>query len=82
MDIKRNSIITCPVCGFNKEETMPADSCQFFYECANCGAILKPIKGECCVYCSYGSEPCPSIQMSKENMDGKLPAANQMYWGR
>ncbi|HUS86490.1 MAG TPA: GDCCVxC domain-containing (seleno)protein [Bacteroidales bacterium] len=63
--IKLNSTITCPVCGFEKEEKMPADSCQFFYECNNCKSILKPEKGDCCVYCSYGSVPCPSIQENR-----------------
>ena len=59
------SIITCPVCSFQKEETMPVDSCQFFYECESCHTILKPKKGECCIFCSYGSVNCPSIQKDK-----------------
>ncbi|MDO9340900.1 MAG: GDCCVxC domain-containing (seleno)protein [Bacteroidales bacterium] len=62
--IQLNSTITCPDCGFKKEETMPTDSCQFFYECTNCGKILKPKAGDCCVYCSYGSVKCPPIQES------------------
>ena len=56
------SKITCPECGFQKEETMPENSCQFFYECENCHKILKPKEGDCCVYCSYGSEKCPPKQ--------------------
>ena len=56
------SIITCPECGYEKEETMPSDACQYFYECANCHVLLKPVKGDCCVYCSYGTEKCPPIQ--------------------
>ena len=27
------SIITCPHCATTKLETMPANACQFFYEC-------------------------------------------------
>jgi hypothetical protein len=61
-DIKLQSIITCPECGLKREETMPTDACQFFYECTNCGIILKPKPGDCCVYCSYGSEKCPPVQ--------------------
>lgn len=38
------SVIRYPECGFEKEETMPINSCQFFYECTNCKAILKPRK--------------------------------------
>ncbi len=62
MEIKLKSVITCPKCGNSKEETMPEDSCQFFYECEFCGEVLKPLEGDCCVYCSYGSVPCPPVQ--------------------
>jgi hypothetical protein len=60
--IELKSTITCPECGYSKEETMPTDACQFFYECTNCREVLKPLKGDCCVYCSYGSVKCPPIQ--------------------
>jgi alkylmercury lyase len=56
------SIITCPVCGTAKAETMPTDACQYFYECTGCGTLLRPKLGDCCVFCSYGSVPCPPIQ--------------------
>jgi len=59
------STITCPDCGFKKEETMPVDACQYFYKCTSCEAILKPLQGDCCVFCSYGSKACPPIQMNK-----------------
>ncbi len=60
------SVIFCPVCGHQKEETMPTDSCQFFYECENCKTILKPLNNHCCVYCSYGTVPCPPIQQENK----------------
>ena len=63
--ITLQSIITCPNCGFEKEETMPTDACQFFYKCTNCGTVLKPKAGDCCVFCSYGSVACPPNQMNK-----------------
>jgi rubredoxin len=56
------SVITCPSCGFAKAETMPTDSCQFLYRCTNCGIVLRPKKGDCCVFCSYGTVKCPSMQ--------------------
>jgi rubredoxin len=56
------STITCPKCGHQKMETMPTDACQWYYECKNCKHLFKPKKGDCCVYCSYGSVPCPPIQ--------------------
>ncbi len=61
-EIVLDSIITCPICGHQKKEIMPIDACQYFYECENCHEILKPKTGDCCVYCSYGTNACPSIQ--------------------
>ncbi|MBI1342460.1 MAG: hypothetical protein GC171_05960 [Terrimonas sp.] len=59
------SVITCPVCGHTKEETMPTDACQYFYECEQCKTILKPKAGDCCIFCSYGTVKCPPIQMNR-----------------
>ncbi len=56
------SVLTCPACKHSKEEIMPTDACQYFYECENCKVLLKPKSGDCCVYCSYGSNPCPPKQ--------------------
>ena len=62
MNIILPSTITCPECGHKKEETMPTDACQYFYECESCKKVLKPKQGDCCVFCSYGTVKCPSIQ--------------------
>lgn len=56
------STISCPICKHKENEIMPTDSCSYFYECENCKTVLKPLKGDCCVYCSYGSVKCPPIQ--------------------
>ncbi len=56
------STITCPKCGRDQAETMPTDACQFFYECKACHTLLRPLKGDCCVFCSYGSVVCPPKQ--------------------
>jgi alkylmercury lyase len=58
------STITCPACGTAKTETMPTNACQYFYECTGCGTLLRPKQGDCCVFCSYGSVPCPPMQAS------------------
>ncbi len=63
--IKLQSIITCPECGRQAAETMPTDSCQYFYECTGCGALLKPKTGDCCIFCSFGSVPCPPVQQER-----------------
>ena len=60
--ITLTSVITCPDCGLSKSEQMPTDACQWFYECTGCSTVLRPKKGDCCVYCSYGTVACPPIQ--------------------
>jgi len=65
-EIILKSTITCPVCGYTKEETMPTDACQYFYECEQCKTILKPLAGDCCVFCSYGTVKCPPMQEDNE----------------
>jgi hypothetical protein len=59
------SVITCPNCGTAKLETMPIDACRVFYECTGCRAMLRPKPGDCCVFCSYGSVPCPPVQTER-----------------
>ena len=54
--------LTCPRCGFEQDASMPVDACQFFYECLNCGAVLRPDPGDCCVFCSFADSPCPPRQ--------------------
>lgn len=60
------STVTCPACGHQAVETMPTDSCWYFYDCKGCGDILKPKPGNCCVFCSFGSVPCPPVQRVRE----------------
>jgi hypothetical protein len=60
--IELMSTITCPECGHSKMEEMSTTACQWYYECESCNALLKPLKGDCCVYCSYGTVKCPPIQ--------------------
>jgi divalent metal cation (Fe/Co/Zn/Cd) transporter len=38
---------------------MPPDACLHFYQCTQCKALLTPEAGDCCVFCSFGSSPCP-----------------------
>jgi hypothetical protein len=64
-DIVLESLLTCPQCGFARTETMPTDASWFYYECTNCGILLRPKHGDCCVFCSFGSVKCPPIQAQK-----------------
>ena len=56
------STLTCPRCGHQSTDLMPVDSCQFLYDCPACMAVLRPLPGDCCVYCSYGDVKCPPVQ--------------------
>ncbi|MEX2243426.1 MAG: GDCCVxC domain-containing (seleno)protein [Fimbriimonadaceae bacterium] len=60
-----HSTITCPECGYKKEATMPTDMCVIRYECEQCGAVLRPKEGDCCVFCSFGTAKCPPVQSEK-----------------
>jgi hypothetical protein len=56
------SQITCPKCGHTKTEILPTDICLLSYTCEKCQALLHPEKGDCCVFCTYGDQKCPSKQ--------------------
>jgi hypothetical protein len=57
--------ITCPECGVVSVETMPTNACQFFYTCPSCETLLKPLPGDCCVFCSYADHVCPPRQIGE-----------------
>ena len=46
MDIELRSVLTCPECGYAREEEMPVDACQWFYQCSGCGVLLRPKPGD------------------------------------
>ncbi len=71
MKLITRSVITCPNCGSKKDEEMHIDACQYFYECENCKLIIKPLEGDCCVFCSYGSIMCPV---------GLQPKSDKVFW--
>ena len=68
------SVLTCPFCGASSTQTMPEDACLWFFTCPACGAELRPLPGDCCVFCSYGSVPCPPVQRQAGN---GVPDASQ-----
>ena len=70
--IVAESEVVCPHCGCAITEVMPTDACRVLYECSGCGAKLRPKPGDCCVFCSYGSVPCPPIQAERGGEAGDL----------
>ena len=65
VELQLQSVLTCPVCGNAETLTMPTDACQWYHECPVCKTLLKPEPGDCCVFCSYGTVPCPPIQQAR-----------------
>jgi hypothetical protein len=56
--------ITCPQCGHAAVESMPTDACVLAYRCEACQAVLRPLAGTCCVFCSHAEVPCPPKQLA------------------
>ena len=71
MKIVTEATLTCPDCGHPQRVEMPTDACQFFYQCVNCGEVLRPNEGDCCVFCSYADTLCPI----------KQPGSNERWLG-
>lgn len=65
--LKLKSTIKCPVCKYKKDVPMALYSRRVQYDCEECNARLKA--KECCVFCTYGSIPCPDKQ--QDNFDKK-----------
>jgi hypothetical protein len=81
-ELQLQSVLTCPHCGHQAMETMPANACVAFYDCKGCGKTLKPLPGSCRVFCSYGSVPCPPIQQGVEPCCTPLPDQRSKDWLR
>src|SRR5262245_13851177 len=79
-EVQLQSTLTCPHCGHKANEIMPTDACVAFYDCNGCGKTLKPLPGSCCVFCSYGSVPCPPIQEGLEPCCTPKPDQRSKDW--
>ena len=67
MKVQLESLLACPSGGHAELLPMPTDACQRFYEYPSCKTLLRPKPGDCCVFCSYGSVPCPPIQQGRSD---------------
>lgn len=63
--VKTTTVLTCPMCKKKQTVEMPTNACQHFYKCQSCSDMLKPKKGDCCVFCSYADSKCPPKQMEQ-----------------
>ena len=37
--------------------------------CPECGVTLKPLDGDCCVFCSYANVPCLPVQKARNSAE-------------
>lgn len=65
--IETEAVLTCPYCGKSYRVNMPTDRCVVMLKCRECGNIMTPKEGDCCVFCSYADKKCPGKQ--EENTD-------------
>ena len=69
MNVAYLSAVKCPQCNYERTETMPSDACLIVYQCKGCDAVLHPLPGDCCIFCSYGSAPCPPVQRMRADSE-------------
>ena len=72
MNIKLETSLKCPFCGEVEMVLMPTDKCIRRYVCRNCKVVLEPKDKNCCVFCSYAEEKCPSKQQDGANTNSSL----------
>ncbi len=56
------SVLRCPTCVFEEPLRMPMRGRVLRYACGRCDAEFSPAGANCCVFCEYGSVPCPRTQ--------------------
>ncbi len=69
--MKLESTLTCPKCGYRKQEHIPENACIVSYDCGQCGFTLRPVGFDCCVFCAFGSVVCPPVQAYGKCCDGE-----------
>lgn len=66
--------LTCPKCAATSRHPIPEHACQFFLACPSCQQVLRPLPGDCCVFCSYADVRCPSrAAREADTADGLVP---------
>jgi hypothetical protein len=50
---------------------MREDACRIALDCPACGGQIRAKAGQCCVFCSWGSVPCPHVQAARARGDDR-----------
>ncbi|WP_285896681.1 GDCCVxC domain-containing (seleno)protein [Polynucleobacter corsicus] len=56
--------ITCPDCCGQETLEISQGYSQHLYRCPSCSTILKPRSGDCCIFCSFGSQDCSNAEQN------------------
>ncbi|WP_428984160.1 GDCCVxC domain-containing (seleno)protein [Ralstonia psammae] len=62
------SVLTRPHCGSAKRDLMPRRPCLFYWGCPQWRTLLRPKPRDCCLFCSFGSVPCPPSTCSGDTV--------------
>lgn len=57
------TLIICNDCQHAFVTEMPLIEEVHQIVCIHCESVMTTNKDQCCVYCSYGSEKCPKMQL-------------------
>ncbi len=60
--IKILSEVRCSTCEYTETIRMPKYATKTSFECTRCKCVMTPRHHSCCIFCSYGSVPCPRQQ--------------------
>jgi hypothetical protein len=76
--VNKYSVLQCTGCGFTQEFEMPQYASRKHFYCPDCRKAHQSRKEECCIYCSYGSVPCPQqqVRLSQLHHAGETINAN------
>ncbi len=71
--------LTCPnpLCLHQQQALMPTTFCQLVYTCEACSMTHVHKNGDCCVFCSYADQPCPSRQERCLEQEKPAPALDR-----
>ena len=58
------AVLHCPAWGHAERLTMPTIACVVVLECTRCHTRITPNSGDCVVFCSFWSVPCPPVQLA------------------